>query len=95
MIMKKKMGEKLLLKIATTKNIVVPTAFSNQPDLQIGFRYLPLIITAGENNDDNEPDLLVLLGKAHLLVHVQVQHVLWKQVHLKTVIIPQKYLHNY
>ena len=29
------------------------------------------------------PDLLVLLGKAHLLVHVQVKHVLGEQVHLE------------
>ena len=29
------------------------------------------------------PDLLVLLGKADLLVHVQVEHVLGEQVHLE------------
>ena len=36
--------------------------------------------------DDEEPDLLVLLGEAHLLVHVQVQHVLREQVNLKAKI---------
>ena len=30
------------------------------------------------------PDLLVLLGKADLLVHVQIKHVLGEQVHLHT-----------
>ena len=30
------------------------------------------------------PDLLILLGKADLLVHVQVEHVLGEQVHLRT-----------
>ena len=39
--------------------------------------------------DDDEPDLLVLLGEPHLLVHVQVQHMLWEQVNLKAKIIQE------
>ena len=39
--------------------------------------------------DDEEPDLLVLLGEAHLLVHVQVQHVLREQVNLKAKVIQE------
>ena len=37
--------------------------------------------------DDEEPDLLVLLGEPHLLVHVQVQHVLREQVNLTAKVI--------
>ena len=37
---------------------------------------------ASDENDGDKPDLLVLLGEAHLLVHVQVQHMLGEQVHL-------------
>ena len=39
--------------------------------------------------NDEEPDLLVLLGEAHLLVHVQVQHMLWEQVNLKAKVIQE------
>ena len=75
--------EKLCWKWQKQQNIVVSTASSDEPDL-----WKVLLLPLGENID--EPDLLVLLGKAHLLVHVQVQHVLREQVHLKGIIIPQK-----
>ena len=50
--------------------------------------FLSLSLTADKNND--EPDLLVLLGEAHLLVHVQVQHMLREQVHLKAKLVWKK-----